>query len=264
MNITIKKFDTLTALSAFIENTPANGYFKGRKLSSVSGSEDFTGTKNFATANNLLLYGWSEGAKRVKTIMAKNVKAVAVHPRAHYSVTGFAPCVARCLAGHPLNMINKKNVKAPARVVDIVYNCSVSGNVDASDIENNAAKLFNVIVSLERSGVRVNLWCVDISHADHKNYFSTIVKVKDAGQPFSLLKTIYPVVHPSFLRRHVFAVTERANLSPSVDWFGYGRPVRDKEKTRNIISSAGIKTENIFDFHDLRNKNEEEILTTIK
>lgn len=266
MTTTIRKFDSLAALSAFIESTPANGCFAGRELSSEREEsprkrDKFFGTKDYAAANELMLHGWQAGAERVRAVMTATATATAERPRLFNSVVGYAPNIGRCLSGHPLNMYNKKRVRVPARVVDIVYNCGVAGRVDASDIEETAAKLFNVIASLERGGIRVNLWAVNCACNSEHNYYYFATKIKTASQPFNLLKMCYPVVHPSFLRRHYFAVIERAALPGN--WCAYGYVISLK-KQKELTAAAGISTNNIFDYYRLKDMTEENIINSIK
>lgn len=261
-----RKFDSLTALSAFIANTSVCGFFENYPaecLASVSGSEAKTNTESYDTANNLMLGGWHDGAKRVQVAMVQSASASSDRPRCYNSVVGFAPNVPNYLAGYPLNMINKKRVRVPARVVDIVYNCAVDYGVESNKIETAAAKLFNVAVSLERSGVRANLWVMVASEAGRER-FVMAVKIKSANQPFNLVKMIYPVVHPSFLRRHGLAVMERAGLSRSTKWGCYGRPISDDKKQKECASALGVNTQNVFNYYQVSEMTEREITNMIK
>lgn len=267
MTTTIKKFESLAALSAFIDSTPANGYFTGRSLSSECKEsprkrDKFFGTKDFTAANKLLLHGWQAGAERVQAIMTATATATNERPRQFSSVVGYAPNIGRCLTGHPLNMYNRKRAKVPARVVDIVYNCSVGCHVSAAAIEQAAAKLFNVVTSLERGGVRVNLWVAESSRNKAEDYVVFTVRIKTASQPFNLLKMCYPVVHPSFLRRHLFAVKERAGLSG--DWSGYGFAIDAQKKLKELAAAAGIDSDNIYNYYRLKDMTEESIIKSIK
>lgn len=263
-----KKFDSLTAFSAWISNTQTSGFFAENNIDvSMSTSREnakFTGTPNFETANKLMLEGWHEGAERVNAAMVQSVSADSDRPRNYNSVVGFAPNVARFVQGHPLNMINKKRVRVPARVVDIVYNCAVACNVSASEIETAAAKLFNVVAGLERAGMRVNLWVINVNISNNQNA-SVAVKIKTASQPFNLLKMIYPVVHPSFQRRHCFAFLERAGVTgSSSDWSGYGRVIRNDAKVKQVVADFRISDKNIFDYYNLSDKTEKQIADMIK
>lgn len=260
----IKKFHSIEDMTAFIAGTKPNGFFaKQKRLASIDGTARFTGTEDFAHANKLLSLGWKDGANRVQSIMIKAPVVAAEHSRIYYSVVGFAPSVGRCLAGHPLNMINKKRMRVPSRVVDIVYNCATDCSITTNQMETAAAKLFNVIVGLERSGMQVNLWVASLS-TDGRDNFAFFVKVKEAGQPFNLLKMVYPMVHPSFLRRHAFAVQERSNLNASGRWSHYGRPVKDDAKTKALTAAAGIKSNNIFNYYTINDLTEKGICDLIK
>lgn len=257
-----KKFDSLCALSAFIANNAPAGYFAGRKLASTDGDADFCGTPDFEAADNMMLGGWSDGAKRVEAAMIKSSAAMSDRPRCHTSTVGFAPNVPNYLAGSPLNMINKKRVHVPARVVDIVYNCAVGCSVSASDIEVAAAKLFNVVAGLESAGMRVNLWVVNVNVSNDQNA-SIAVKIKSDSQPLNVLKMIYPAAHPSFLRRHLFAVLERAGVTGH-EWWGYGKVIKDSAKIKEVVRGFRLSDKNIFSYYNLYSKTEKEISDMIK
>ena len=286
MKQVIKKFDSLGALSFFIASTPVNGWFeKNGYNSSVDSSEAFTGSESFEAANNLMLQGWSEGAARVQKYMTSGATATAPKRVIYNSVVGFTPNVPNYLSGNPLNMINQRRVKTPKKVVSIVYNCAAGFDIDASNLEKTAAALFNVISGLEASGVRVELWIINpgvnckigykkigkkrIPYAakSGSEYFYMAVKIKSAGQPFNLLKMIYPVVHPSFLRRHGFAVQERAGLqgeSGGLEWHGYGSIITSKNESKTACAALRIPSDNVFSYYDLTGKTEAEISKMIK
>jgi hypothetical protein len=191
-----------------------------------------------------------------------NNSAMGVAPKAqrYYHVAGFAPAVGRYLANNPRCMIAKKKVKAPAPVVSIVYNCTVPANVRASALESAAAKLFNVIAALESHGTRVNLWVAEFSAAKGNAEQSAILcRIKDSGQPFNLLKMIYPAVHPSFFRRQIFAVQERAGLT--ADWHGYGHCVTGADAVK-LAKAAGVHGA-VIGFDELKDADESAITEKI-
>lgn len=263
-----KKFDSLAALSAFIANNKPSGYFNGYEVEQLhsnacEGVGNEKGTTDFNTANDLMIHGWHEGAKRITAEMIQRNIISNERLRNYNSVVGFAPNVANYLSGSPLNMINKKRVRVPARVVDIVYNCSVDAGVRANRIETVAATLFNVIAGLEKSRIRVNLWVMVASDGGGE-CFCAAIKIKSANQPFNLLKMIYPVVHPSFLRRHLLALMERAGLDPECRWAGYGRPIIDPKKLSGCLAALNVKNRNILSFYGIEGKTEREITEMIK
>lgn len=263
-----KKFESLTAFSAWLDTAPALGYFaESNHLSSVKEDDDtkeFTQTESFEQAKNLMLGGWLDGANRVAAYMAAGAKnRRKEQAQNYYAPVGFAPSVGRYLSGHPCNMINRKKVLTPSPVVTIFYNVCVSCNVSASSMEKAAAKLFNVIAGFEARGVRVNLWVGMVNH-----YLNTAVdcavKIKSAGQPFNLLKMVYPAVHPSFFRRHLFAFIERAGVSDNRGWIGYGKVTRSKSEIAAAVAALNIQTGNILSYYDIDGKTEKEISDMIK
>ena len=61
---------------------------------------------------------------------------------------------------------------------------------------------------------------------------SIMVKIKDAGQYFDGLRVAYPLVNPSFLRRHIFAVLERM---PEIYLTGsYGIVMSDSDAVKYV------------------------------
>lgn len=256
------KFESLGALSSYIANNQACGWFADHSsASSLVGDKKFFGTTTFEEANNLMLQGWQEGAARVQKYMDSGVTASAPKRQIYNSVVGFAPNVPNYLAGNPLNMINQRRVKTPKKVVSIVYNCAVGYDIKAANIEKAAAALFNVISGLEASGVRVELWCANFSNTDNEQ-LNIALKIKSAGQPFNLLKMIYPVVHPSFSRRHCFAVTECAGVVE--DWSAYGQILSGIDKAIKACQALRIPSDNVFSYYDLAGKTEPEIAKMIK
>ena len=263
-----KKFESLTAFSAWLDTSPVLGYFaESNHLSSADQSDErkeFTHTDSFEDAKKLMLGGWHAGAKRVAAFMAAGgVRGRQDQPQNFYSPVGFAPSVGRYLAGHPCNMINRKKVLTPSPIVTIFYNICVSYNISSSSMEKAAAKLFNVIAGLEARGVRVNLWVGMINHYLN-SAVDCAVKIKSAGQPFNLLKMVYPVVHPSFFRRHLFAFIERAGVSNDRGWHGYGKVTRNKIDIAAAVAALNIQAKNIISYYDIEHKTEKEINDMIK
>lgn len=258
-----KRFESLTAFSAWLNNNPLSGYFKkAKKESSRTGSADFTQTESYEESDKLLLNGWSDGARRVSAVMASGVTGSAPVRRVVNSVVGFTPNVPAAIAGRPKNMRRAIKREEPRRVVSICYNCCVAGSVDASEIEKAAAKLFNVVAGLERSGVRVELWVVMINIENNQNA-SAAVKIKSAEQPFNLLKMVYPCVHPSFFRRHLFALVERVGVTGR-EWHCYGHVIRDAQKIADSLKLLRVPSQNVFDYYLMRDKTENEIIKLIK
>lgn len=260
------KFKSLSELSNFIELTPTKGIFENAPiLASCDESEHvvkFSGTKSLNEANELMLGGWNDGAKSVAAYMAKSKAGrKGDAPVIYNSVVGFAPCVPAYLSGLPLNMYNQKQAASNKRIISITYNFSVHCGVSAEDMQKAAAKLFNVIVGLEKQGISTELYICFIAKKDSEQiFFSTCIK--RAGRAFNLLSAVYPFVNPSMLRRHGFGVIERAGVT-SKGWLAsYGSPIVDT--TAAECKRVGVPAENVFTYYSLKDKSEKEIAEMLK
>ena len=166
------------------------------------------------------------------------------------------PIVPKVLAGDPQNMLAiKKQSYKSTKVINIIYSMSCSGSVSAVEILNNSAKLVEVICQLEKNGYRVNLYTGDNAIFHQKAQTAFIIKIKDSGNYLDPLKIAYPLVNPSFLRRHSFKWLETFNEFDARGDYGkpmYGDEFRGfmKDKFRNAV---------ILSFYDICGKDTKEI-----
>lgn len=251
-------------MSQFIEATPPKGIFSEvAQLSSCRiGDQEFFGTMSFDDANDLMSGGWQAGADKVSAYMSKSKAGrKGTSPTLYTSVVGFAPCVPAYLSGNPLNMYNQKQASNRKRIISITYNCAVSASISAEKIQQAAAKLFNVIVGLEKQGINTELYLCFIAREREEQIFLSVC-IKQAGRPFNLLSAAYPFVHPSMLRRHCFAIIERAGVR-SKGWSrSYGAPFI--RSTAEECKRVGIPAENVFSYYSLTDKSEKEIAEMLK
>lgn len=210
-----KIFDSLGDLSQYIKSAPRtkhNEEFCIKDSESESASDTkFTGTENLAAADELLLKGYDAGVKSLQNATKKVLRNYNVVTTIKNDVCGFIPNVGAYLTGDPRNMINitTRRVKAQSKVLNLVVCVTVHGGVSSDTIIDINGKILQNVIELERSGYNVNLYVVDTT--TYKKHDSTciMVKIKSSNERLNLLKVSYPLVHPSFLRRHIFAVQER-------------------------------------------------------
>lgn len=259
------KFKSLSELSNFIDLTPAKGIFENAFLASCDESERraaFTGTKSLNEAKELMLGGWHDGAKNVAAYMAKSKAGrKGDAPVIYNSVVGFAPCVPAYLSGNPLNMYNQKQTASNKRIISITYNIAVDYTISVEEIQQVSAKLFNVIVGLEKQGISTELYICSIAKECSEQIFWAVC-IKQAARPFNLLSAVYPFVNPSMVRRQYAAIAERAGVKLK-GWLGpYGHPV--VATTAEECKRVGIPAENVFTYYSLRSKSEKEIAEMLK
>lgn len=234
-----KYFDTLKEMRTYIEDTPAllENTMKNYRHSE-EGSKSFTGTENMAEANGMMTAGYPEGIKELRTIKAKPSRNGQME--IFRSFQGFVPSVGDVVAGNPLNMLNaRQSVKTSCKVVDVVLGAAFSCEWSTEDIMREAKKAMQAVMTAESNGYRVNLYvCFSSAYLGAKkvkeNTCDILVKIKGSNQKLDLLRVSYPVIHPSFLRRHVFAVMERAvELNE-----GYGCAAKPTEKAVKACNKA--------------------------
>ncbi|MBD5306080.1 MAG: hypothetical protein HDS14_00405 [Bacteroides sp.] len=260
-----KKFNSLAEFAEYLDTAPLGpGWYESLLHSKATYPDyvEFSGTKDYTEANNMMLNGWDYGKEEVTKIMNDRFDGVQEVKRLTLSYVGAVPCVPAYLSGSPRNMIAIKKQSARRPVVTIVYNAAVGGSVEASDIMTTAAKLFNVIRGLELGGVSVELYAGSFSVSGNDNV-NLLVKVKSASQPLNLLTMCYPVVHPSFNRRHKFAFIERSGLSCE-NWGDYGGSLTDIAEMTKRASALGLTNPNCFSFYNLQYKTEKQIAEMIR
>lgn len=240
MKTTFKKFEGLWAFEKYLnENDVQPNYKESYNQASQRKEEGFRnwyGTHSWTEAQTLFAHGDSATAKEITSgvldTLKNNKRTVA---KIETAVVGCAPHVPNFIAGRPNAMIRLINVPKKASVVTIIYNMSVNAGVSPENIKQAAVKTLSAIKMLEDSGTRVNLYICDISERNNEQIGWTL-KIKTASQHLDILKTAYPLCHPSMLRRHSFRFTE---VTPQN--FGiceYGRAVYD---TTDICKKCGIR-----------------------
>lgn len=263
----IQKFNSLHQFADYCNNTPISALFTGKSLHSETGSEYFTGTPDFPTANRLLKEGDPATAAKVKREYTNIIARTKVQrPRPTPAVVGHTPIVGAFLASDPVCMLAKKNRPTKARIVTIVYNTSVSCDIDANDMAKAGANLLAAINQIEANGVRVNLYAGDISETENRRrdeHLIVMVKIKTDCQPLNLMQIAYPIANPSFLRRHILKATEIQTGLKNDRWTtGYGRPVHGYSAKR-LLDQTGINYNAYLDFRDTNNSTPADIVKKI-
>ena len=256
-----RRFESVYEFSAWLKNTaPTPGF----RMSSVRRDADFAGSASYEEADKMLLDGWDSGAADVQKIMMENCSGEEIARRYALSVAGCVPCVPAYLAGSPANMIAIKRRKIARPVVTICYNCAVGEGADASDIRRAAAKLLNIIRGLEAGGVGVNLWVCSFSRSRTPGESVTMaVKIKSSNEPFNLLNMAYPLIHPSFNRRHKFAFIERCG-GDSDAWCNYGSAITSQNTMAEMAAAVGIENAACLCYDLICWRSEKRILDLIK
>ena len=261
--VIFNKFDSVEQFSNWLQVTPqtANGKKFDYSNEMSKSNTEFTGTESFDVAQKLLKYGDKVNADKI-TATIRKIKAQGkgneTRNKLYNSPCGFMPIVPKVLAGDPENMLAiKKQTYKSTKVINIAYNVAVDFTRTTEDLIETAAKVANVIASLEKNGYRVNLYAYSCGRDLRFNYYFLLVKIKDSGKYLDTLRIAYALVNPSFYRRQVFGYMERLkgfNLNRT-----YGKIVHeDTCKERLPINASYLS------YYFCSGKTEEEIAKYIE
>ena len=261
--VIFNKFNSVEEFSNWLQVTPQTA--KGKEFNASNeisrSNTKFAGTESFEEAQNLLKCGDKENADKIAATIRKikaQGKGNETRNKLYNSPCGFMPIVPKVLAGDPQNMLAiRKERYNSTKVLNVAYNVAVDCTRTTGDLIETAAKVANVIASLEKSGYRVNLYAYSCGRDLRFNYYFLLVKIKDSGKYLDTLRIAYALVNPSFYRRHVFGYMERLkgfNLNRT-----YGKIVHeDTCKERLPINASYLS------YYLCSGKSEEEIAKYIE
>ena len=150
-------------------------------------------------------------------------------------------------------MIKREKIAQKTPIINIFYEISLGGANDKNILFEGGKNLLAAVKTLEAQGIRVNLKIGDISFGKNKDALKMCsITIKKATQTLNPLLVSYPLTHPSFFRRHIFAWMETSTLTSASGWTnGYGYIFKAHPKARelggrNFLKSEGILSENEY------------------
>lgn len=241
-------FNSVNEFYAALQKRSVNEIFKENQSSQLVGEKSFFGTSNMDSANELLLNGDTENSKKLQAVNVKiesNQFTERFKKQTTRSVAGFMPCIPAYLSGQPRNMFSIKKVYHKSKIINMVVGKSIPFYINADDIIIAGAKIASAICSLEKAGMRINLY-IGATVETEGQKLTCLVKIKNAGAPLNKLRITYPIVNPSFFRRHYFRWMEtyQGNLKKNFSR-AHGRIAN---LDANIIPDS--KTINLFEVID--------------
>lgn len=265
--IWVAEFKSIHEFEKFITENTENKVFKDCHYLASKDKKywtvDFTKTKSFDDAIDLLHDGWTDKAKE----LTKKLKAVErdmapiMKQQRCVSVAGYQPIVPLFLAGQPANMIGTRMQPVKQKVVTLVKSVSYSGNVEPEEWTEQGLKALAVVKKLESNGLRVN---VDIVRGGYdpdtkSNGIVCRVRVKNANERLNVSKLAFTMCHPSIQRRLMFRFTEVYDRVSSGYRSTYGmtfitsdwKKVLDKKKEYMLPSFINGDIDKVRDVADI-------------
>ena len=163
--------------------------------------DSWHGASNWEEIENLMIYGYKTGIEKFKKTLNQKIQRQA-EKRITFKndVLGFVPIVPLALKCVPNSMLNSNMKTIKTKVLKVVYNVNYGAGASPSDIEENGRKLLSALMHLELKGYRIELSVAYICGGRSKGFDCMKIRVKEANQPFTLQRMMYPIVHPSMFR----------------------------------------------------------------
>lgn len=186
--------------------------------------DHFYMTKTYAEADLLMKGGYNEGYRAIVGATTQ-LKGNADKRRTECNVVGHTPHIAHYIQGHPLNMIRTVQPRDIAREVTIWFDRVESSKVDADDMVRAARYFVDAVKHLEDHNIRTTIYMMWESGSTIQRV-AVAVCIKQAMAKINLMKMAYPMVHPSFSRRHCFKWFETSPIVTDGEMYrGYGHPL---------------------------------------
>lgn len=231
-------FSDLSDFYNFIQKTPRRS---GADNSSETGEPHWTGTKSYEEAIDLFLGGdeklyeeFKQGEKLdVSKILGNNINK----KKYKNDLVGFQPNVPNYLMNIPNDMINEEPKKVSQKILNIAVSMSVSAGVSPSNIKKAGMLYLQILDLLEKAGYRVNLYIMTNTYAGGSdNYnFHCMIRIKTDREPLNIKKCVFPIAHPSMLRRLFFKWDESCDADYELTDDGYGRPNTNVSEIKKAI-----------------------------
>lgn len=244
-------FDSLLDLVYYLENTKPIT----QSDSSKTGDYSFTGTHSYEEAMDMCKNGYFspevEKFQKIFFKVANQIDRKMKRLGVKHDVVGGVPDVPRYLMGHPLNMMAPaiRPMEKKPKPINLRFNTAASCGTSKSSIERRGLTFVLLYQLLDKLGCNVRLETDELTR--ERSYFVNIgVELMKKGDIMNISKIYFPLVHPSFLRRIMFATEERLPVLKSRQEFfrGYGQP----ENLRHYIKfkDETLKKEEINIFSD--------------
>ncbi len=242
-NLYFEQYDSVNEFQSAMSKAVAHERFcECGDPSSVSGSTQFTKSRSWDNAQDLMKHGYKKGMEGMMNAKV-NIKANGQRqtPKFVKSVCGGCPIVPNAIQGLPYSMMNRRKIEAKQRVIDLMYDCSVPGSIDAVEMEVAGKQILSLVNAIEQSGVRVNLYAIIMTKAGGMTA-GCGVKIKDAKVKLNPMLVAYPMTHPSFLRRHLLRWIESTDATDTKDFArGYGNPKTWSEQdAKQYLKNLGL------------------------
>lgn len=252
-NMYKEEFSSIFELINTLKERPNNKFMRDEHSSQTTGNSSWSGTNTYEEAESLLIYGYNDPVKNIKSNLIKNKKLVSKmynlipKPIATNQVVGFVPNMPNALMGLPKSMISVEKINRNKKTISIIYATGGAVGIEPKTLESAGTALVSAINLIELAGIQTRLSIGFIPSVKGRQIIFPTVNIKNFNERFSLQKICFPMVHPSMFRRIGFKYLETCPSMEEDFSCGYGRPASLeqiktclKEKNTYIISREWI------------------------
>lgn len=205
-NITLESFDSVREFTKVSSERKPNTAFNGLVLSSEKKTrKSWYGTTSFDAANKIMSKGYKEGCKSLLSCK-EGIKITNedIKTRIIKNYAGFSPCVPAALMGMPKSMYQKKKKLVKTPVINLYFDSGVHYKIGTDKMILGGKNLYSLCNYLDVHNIRVNLFILIGVWIKENHHSFLSIKVKNSDMPINPQLISYPIIHPSFFRRHVF------------------------------------------------------------
>lgn len=250
-----ENFNSIDEMLRILNTRKNNEIMQNEHSSKQTGHSNWQGTKTYEEAEELITKGYTKILDEIKSGLkfdaTENSKVIPEN-----NVYGYVPNVPNAIMNLPKSMVYQKRTPKKITTVDLVYCPTANCGTDSKVFVTNGIKILNIINSLEKNNIRVNLKAALKCSKCENEYVLVTVTLKGYKEKLNLQKICFPIAHPSMLRRFGFRWLETTKEITCSAWpFGYG--------SSNVDYSIFDTKEILLGLNDIRGMTEEEIIDKI-
>lgn len=205
-------------------------YFKDTEL-----DNNWHGVESGAEALQLCEKGWTAKVPEIQKLVREIQKRIPCKKVETFNnICGFAPVVPLALSGSPLSMLDCRQTVRKTRVIDLVYDMTLSCIYRADELLSIGMAVLEYVMRLEASGYRVRL-SVMTDYTDYDSGDFVLTRIKSESQPFNIERQCFPLFNPAMFRVIGFGWYTTCPTSKSRSGLGRALSYSVKGKERNAV-----------------------------
>ncbi len=239
----VEEFPSAYELAETNRHRAVTPQWKGDCLEAGEIEKGWHGVESRDEAYDFLRDGWTQELESVNAMM-KKVTTVTAPKRSAFKndVVGFAPVVPLAMMNVPNSMLNTNMKPVKSKIVKILYDITDSCSTKPETFLKRGKRIMEVIIGLERSGYRCELYAMQSYYSDRKAEV-LLVKIKESNQPLDVRRMMFPLTHPAFFRVVGFEWQDR--FPPARRLAGRGHALKFEDNHDELIKSM-FGTEFVF------------------